>query len=139
MKKTDIAAKLTELEVEFDEKATKAELEAILAEHTEEATGPKSIVPLDYKAKYKAFGGTCGDEMAEVLTEAVRGESGKVDQKLLENVMAQNNIERGRWNDRNVGQRRMNLGNVLRARIKRGEFVQVGEHTWNKEAAEAVA
>lgn len=133
--KTEIKAALADLDIEFDEKATKADLAELLAENSEDE-GPvaKSIVPEGFKAKYKAFGGSCGDEMAGVLGETVKGEKGKVDIAALEEVMAENGIDIDRWSNLNVGQRRMNLGNVLRARVKRGETVTIGSETWNEDA-----
>lgn len=133
--KTEIKAALADLDIEFDEKATKAELAELLAENSEdEGTATKSIVPTGFKDKYKAFGGSCGDEMAGVLAETVKGEKGKVDIAALEEVMAQNGIDTDRWSNLNVGQRRMNLGNVLRARVKRGESVTIGSEAWNEES-----
>lgn len=138
--KTEIKNSLADLGIEFDEKATKAELAELLAENTDEE-GPvtKSIVPDGFKAKYKAFGGSCGDEMAGVLADTVKTDKGKVDVTALEEVMAQNGIDTDRWSNLNIGQRRMNLGNVLRARVKRGESVAIGGENWNEEAEAEVA
>lgn len=133
--KTEIKAALADLDITFDDKATKAELAALLAENSDgEAPETKSIVPDGFKSKYKAFGGSCGDEMAEVLGKTVKTDKGKVDVTALEEVMAQNDIDTDRWSNLNIGQRRMNLGNVLRARVKRGESVTIGSETWNEDA-----
>ena len=139
MNKTQLTAKLTELDSEFDPKATKAQLVEVLADAEGEAEGPKSIVPEGFKAQYKAHGGSCGDEMAGVFADTVKGEKGKIDVSKLEEVMAQNGIETDRWSNLNVGQRRMNLGNVLRAKAKRSEYVAIGSTEWNTDAKDAQA
>ena len=128
--KAQLQEQLTEKGIAFPEDATKSDLEALLSVK-------KSIVPENYKARYKAHGGNCGDDMAEVLNDAVKDEKGKVVVSALEDVMAANGIEKSKWAERNIGQRRMNLGNVLRSRIKNGTAVTVGETVWN-EGAEAV-
>ena len=131
-KKTELQAKLTEAEIDFPADATNAQLEALLA-------GPKSIVPKVFKDRYKKQGGNCGDELADAMNSTVKGEKGKIDGTKLAAVMAQNGVEKGRWSNLNVGQRRMNLGNVLRARIKRGEAVTVGETEWSASEEAATA
>lgn len=131
-KKTDLQTALTEKGIEFPEDATIADLQALLE-------GPKSIVPKRYKKKYAAHGGSCGDEMAGALKSAVAGEKGKTDVKALESVMAQNGLPKNSWSGLNIGQRRMNLGNVLRSRIKRGEEVTVGTEVWNEGGTEEAA
>ena len=162
MNKAQITEALTTAGVEFPEDATKKALAALLADHTaqnapteteggsegesggegsseddgDETPKSKSIVPPKYKVKYKEFGGTCGDDMATVLKNAVKGDGNRVDVTALETVMVENGLDSDKWGTQNVGQRRMNLGNVLRARIKRGEFVQVGTEKWNETVPE---
>lgn len=138
-KKTDLQARAKELDIEFEDKTTVAELEAAIADSEGKSPEKKSIVPEGFKAKYKAHGGNCGDDMAEVLNGTVKDEKGKIDVPKLEEVMAQNAIDTDRWNGLNIGQRRMNLGNVLRAKAKRGEKVIVGETVWNENAEEKAA
>ncbi len=102
-----------------------------------------NVVPASYKAKYgKAQ--NCGDAMASVLTDAVTREvktttpGGKqklvarVDLEALARVAKANGIEGrlAKWAGLNSGMQRMNLGNVLRGMLKRGEAVTVGKRTW---------
>ena len=84
------------------------------------------VVPAKYKAKYGATQ-NCGDTVAAHLT----GES--VD--FLHDVAEANGIDFARWSHCNRGQLTMNLGNVLRGKIKRGEYVIVGTTEWNPENA----
>ncbi len=85
----------------------------------------RSVVPDSYKTRYRQETGqdNCGDDVAEVL----KGHD-------VYEVMAQNGIPTDRWEGRNPGMVRMNLGNVLRGRVKRGEYVAVGSYVWNKDA-----
>lgn len=139
MNKTELQAKLTDADIEFDPKVTKAQLAELLADAEGETSSPKSIVPEGFKAQYKAHGGSCGDEMAGVFADTVKGEKGKIDVSKLREVMAQNGIDTDRWSNLNVGQRRMNLGNVLRAKAKRSEYVVIGATEWNTDAKDAKA
>jgi len=102
-----------------------------------------SVVPDSYKIRYGAPQ-NCGDDIAEIL----KGED-------VHAVAKANGIDaNARWGagrthvklygpDKgkrlihdalNPGMMRMNLGNVLRGRVKRGEYVTVGEYEWNEEA-----
>lgn len=93
----------------------------------------RSIVPAKYKARY-GKAGTVGDELADALTAYCHGEDGISPMKIVE-IGKQNGIDvLDRWGQRNLGQQRMNLGNVLRGRLKRGEYVRVGKDEWNVEA-----
>lgn len=97
-----------------------------------------SIVPLKFKARYKEHDGNCGDGMAEAFAEAVKDGKGKTDPELLAKVAAANGIDlQARWGKLNLGQQRMNLGNVLRTRARKGEKVVVGETTFNENAQAA--
>ncbi len=143
MKKTELQDALKAADVEFEDSATKKVLralfDAIEVEDGEDA--PKvgaSIVPNVYKKRY-GKAGNCGDEMAAVLTDATTDDKGKTVVSKLVDVMDANGIDTSRWENLNIGQRRMNLGNVLRARITRGEFVNVGDAEWNPKTEEAVA
>jgi len=145
--KKALQAQLAELEIEFPADATKTALEALVAgisvEDGEEET-PKvssSAVPEKYKKQY-GKGQNCGDEMAAVFASTVKTE-GKVDKKALYKVGDQNGIDvADRWGagrkegPLNLGMQRMNLGNVLRSRVKNGGFVTIGESSWGKEATE---
>lgn len=109
-----------------------------------------NIIGDDYRKKYgKAQ--TIGDTVSDALRKAVTGttKSGKdgkgtkefVDPKLLKSVGKANGVDTARWDHLNVGQQRMNLGNVLRAMVKRGEHVEIGLKVWkgNAKAAKEAA
>jgi hypothetical protein len=104
-------------------------------EATDEAPVKKgTIVPNHYKAQYKKYGNSCGDEMANVFATLVKTKTG-TDLVKLRQIGTQNGIDvESRWGHLNVGQQRMNLGNVLRNRLKNAERVVIGTEVWNDEA-----
>lgn len=88
-----------------------------------------SIIKSKYKDRYKAKGGNCGDEIAEELTEylvVLKGGKARVDEVKLEAVARTNGIWRDTYAVLNVGQRRMTIGNRLRARYAEGLQVDIG-------------
>jgi len=91
-----------------------------------------SIVPNHYKEKYGSAG-NCGDELAAVLAE-VSQVDGKASYSRLMDIAKQNGIDFSRWAHLNIGQQRMNLSNVLRGKLKRGEQVEVGDHKFSAAA-----
>lgn len=102
----------------------------------EEDTGG-NIVPLKYRQKY----GTpqhCGDEVALVFKDFVTvtvqiGEKSveQCSETALVEVCDANGVDYHKWDHlKNIGMKRMNLGNILRGKIKRGERVQIGERVW---------
>lgn len=95
------------------------------------AKGRNSIVPLKYKERY-GKDGNCGDELAAALNAAINvGEKGTASLDALVEVGNQNGVDvMKKWGERNIGQKRMNLGNVLRGKLKRGEQVVVGDQTF---------
>jgi hypothetical protein len=74
---------------------------------------PKSLkgTMAQYRARYGREA-SCGDEIATKLKGAD-----------LEKVAERNDIDFSRWGHLNPGQQRMCFGNVLRARVKRGEKI----------------
>lgn len=81
----------------------------------------RSVVPRKWRNVYNhnALKGTCNDQLAHDLKAAL------VDSN-LQALGELNAIDvSARWGARNPGMRRMNLGNVLRNRIKRGEEVHL--------------
>ena len=82
----------------------------------------KSVVPDSYKTRY-GRDQNCGDEIAELMKEAD-----------IQAVANENGIDLSRWAGRNPGMIRMNLGNVLRGRVRRGEYVSVSGVEFNIEA-----
>lgn len=90
----------------------------------------KSIVKDSYKQKY-GTSQSCDDEVAEAF---------KTTRFDLVKVAEDNGLDlMEKWGHLNPGQRRMNLGNVLRGRAKRGEYVKIGQNVWNKEMKAKVA
>lgn len=135
MKKTELQNALKAAKVEFAEDATNKVLQALFDAIEDEPKIGASIVPDAYKKKYGKLG-NCGDDMAGVLTAATTDEKGKTVPSKLVAVMSENGLDTSRWEKLNIGQRRMNLGNVLRSRIKRGEFVTVAGTDWNTDTVE---
>ncbi len=104
-----------------------------------------NVVPKKYREKY-GKSQCCGDALAEVLTgycshevktQTPKGKAKTVVRVNLDRVVAvaqanglQAKLER--WADLNPGMQRMNLGNVLRGMLKRGERVTVGEKVWKE-------
>jgi hypothetical protein len=85
----------------------------------------RSVVPTAWVKAYakNALKGTCGDQLAHQL-DALTKTDGKADHAKIVALGRLNGIEVDlRWAGRNIGMQRMNLGNVLRGRAKRGEEV----------------
>ncbi len=76
------------------------------------------VVPAEFRKEYAAHGGNNGDDIAALLKEANLAEVAKA-----------NGIDLNRWAGRNNGMVRMNLGNVLRGMIRRGEKVIINGKT----------
>ena len=71
--------------------------------------------------------GSCNDELAKVLSSYLTDdETGRTDKEKLRDVCAKNEIDMSKWSHLNAGHVRMNLGNVLRGRLKKGQNVTVG-------------
>lgn len=91
-------------------------------------------VPAKYKAKYGASQ-SCGDDVASVLKDQCTGADGRCDPDALANIAIANDLDLKRWQHLNIGMQRMNLGNVLRGMVKRGDYVIIGTSEWNPENA----
>lgn len=76
-------------------------------------------VKADYRDKYRANNGTCGDFIARRLQEIAEDGSDSLDY-----VKAENGIESSRWKHLNPGMQRMNFANVLRSRFLKGETIR---------------
>jgi hypothetical protein len=134
-------AKLIALAVDND-----VEIPLLEAEDEGEDDEPQggNVVPEKYRQKYgKAQ--NCGDEMALALKEYVtvvgKNEKGKevelCDIDLLAEVALSNGLSLDPWDHLNIGMKRMNLGNVLRGRLNKGQRVQVGAQVWEAKEPEA--
>ena len=86
----------------------------------EETKAKRSVAPERYRKRYGTAGNN-GDELAAMLKEATA---------LVSEIGRQNDIDvEARWGKRNTGMQRMNLGNMLRARLRKGTAVKIGELT----------
>lgn len=103
-----------------------ADLDAGEADEEEEKESG-SIVKPKYRQAYEVFDGTCGDAFADAFSVACRNGEGEFDVDALRGVATENGIDLdARWGHLNVGQRRMNLSNVLRGKVRRGDTVIIG-------------
>lgn len=108
---------------EFRELAEQAQAEI---EQDDDAPASRSIVPMTYKSRYKAFGGNCGDRIAaELKAYLVDPDSDGINIVKLRRFADANGLWNPRYEDLNVGQQRMNVGNRLRAAVKRDPDLEV--------------
>jgi len=107
-------------------------------EEEEEGAGG-SIVPQKYREIYGAAQ-NCGDAMALALTGYVTDAEGDLIIENLREVAAANDIDDrlAKWEGKglNGGLLRMNTGNVLRGKLRRGEEVAVGDQIWQAREVE---
>jgi hypothetical protein len=103
------------------ENETLEELDAIEADETE-ADEPASVVPTKYRERY-GKAGNCGDDIAAELRQYLETENdqGKpvIDRAKLEKFAKKNDLWNAAYAALNNGQVRMNVGNRLRARIRK--------------------
>ena len=85
-----------------------------------------SVVKKRYKDLYRPHDGTCGDDLTDVLTEYLLNEDG-LDRGKFRAVCLANDIDAARWSEYNPGMARMNLGNVLRGRLRNGKNIVIGD------------
>jgi hypothetical protein len=108
-------------------KQTSADRKLEKANAEDEAKTRKSVVPAAYKAQYKERGDatSCGDNVASKLKAAILDKkAGGMSLAKLAKIGKLNDVDVAeKWGHLNPGMRRMNLGNVLRAKAKRGEKV----------------
>jgi len=93
-----------------------------------------SVIPDHYRHQY-GVEQSCGDDVAKTLTALVTDPKTGVDLEACRTVAAANEVE-DRFDvwmakDLNPGMVRMNLGNVLRGRFRRGEVVVIGDARFN--------
>lgn len=105
----------------------------------EEGAAGGSIVPQKYREIYGAAQ-NCGDAMALALTNFVTNADGDLILENLTQVAIDNDIEYrlAKWVNKglNGGLLRMNTGNVLRGKLRRGEAVAVGTQMWEAREVE---
>jgi len=128
----EILDALKEAGIKVAKKATRATMVRLLEQAGMWSVHAGSVVPDSYKILYGKQQ-NCGDDIADLLkTEDVYG------------VAKANGIDSNeKWGEGrrakgktplNPGMVRMNLGNVLRGRVKRGEYVVIGATEYNEEA-----
>ena len=122
---------------QFNEPVRKVETddERTAREATEAAAAAakvtKDVVPAEYRAKYAAGNGTCGDFIAtEISTLTKEGGVPALNQLKRENSIAEN-----RWSELNNGMQRMNLANTLRASFLRGDPITIGGRQYSLAAS----
>lgn len=95
--------------------------------------GRSGMVKAQYKTLYRLTDGHCGDDLAGLLREQTKetDEEGNefTSVKAIQGVARQNGLTA---KGKNPGHMLMNLSNVLRARVRRGEKVSVGRATINE-------
>ncbi len=94
------------------------------AEDDEDAEEGASVVKRKYKTKYRPFKMTCGDDLAQLVAKhlKVEGDDGKprIDERKLYAFAVANNCWVSTYKQLNIGMRRMNVVNRLRARVRKG-------------------
>jgi hypothetical protein len=95
------------------------------------------VVAPKYKKLYRPHKDTCGDEFVTALDGFLKPDGEDVDPGRLAKLKKDNGIEPAKWLDKNIGMQRMNVGNVLRARYKRGEEIYIGGQTLKGKAKAA--
>jgi hypothetical protein len=97
----------------------------------------RSIVPMKFKARYAAHGGTCGDDMALELKAATTTRNADkrevLDVEALWAIAKVNEIDVSKYVSLNNGQKRMNVGNKLRGKLAAGADVVIGTRTFKAE------
>lgn len=93
--------------------------------------GGSSKVKPQYKAAYGKEE-NCGDAMAKAFKAVCDEYEDKADGVVV--IAKANGIDLSRWEGKNPGMVRMNLGNVLRGMVKRGEKVKIGSKTYKQAA-----
>lgn len=128
-----IAAKIDDTEWMTSEFETAEEALSEAKKELNKKSG--SVVPASYKAKYKAQGDptSCGDAVARTFKDFVTVGK-KMSVVLLREVADANGLDTklDEYQDKNLneGMQRMNIGNILRNRVKKGELVVIGETKW---------
>jgi hypothetical protein len=98
-------------------------------EEGEEEKKTSSIIKAKYKDKYKPTDMTCGDDLATQIREHIveystDGKTEVVNKTKLKKFAQANGCWDPRYENLNVGQQRMNIGNRLRAKVRKGHEVK---------------
>lgn len=102
---------------------------ALCAEQEIEVEGNdegKSIVKRKYRAMYRPHHNTNGDELAQLMREHLEyvdeSDEIKIDAALLKRFAQANECWMPEYSKLNVGQQRMNVGNRLRAKVRKDDY-----------------
>lgn len=132
---------------------TSEEVEAFLTSEADEEEGAGgSVVPEKYRIKYGVTQ-RCGDEVAEALSGYVtlpragkKDIDGGLDRSKLREVARANGLEakldeyenatNRNGDPLNGGLIRMNISNILRGKVRRGEQVSIGSRVWEAREVE---
>lgn len=123
-KSTDEALmkKLRDHGVEVSESTNRTDLIALLKQHRLwDYSG--NVVDPKFKQKYAKNGGNCGDPVSKAFLSVEGPEK-------LRAIAEANGIDFDKWSHCNPGAQRMNLSNVLRGRIRRGESAIIETTEW---------
>ena len=105
-----------------------AGLEQVEAALAAAAAKRGSVIPDDYRVQY-GVDQNCGDDVAVRLKDATTGKDGKADMAAVEAIASKNGLgdKFDQWVSRglNNGMVRMNLGNMLRAKARKGDEVAI--------------
>lgn len=113
----------------------------------EEGGEPKSVIAAKYKKRYQPNKDTCGDRLVAPVFEYTHPDGEDLDPKLLVKLGKDNGVDvMDRWGHIqrrgggwNTGMARMNLVNVLRGKLRRGEDVVIGSKTIKGDKVEKAA
>jgi hypothetical protein len=124
-------------------KAAKARRVKVVTE-AEDKPESSSVVKASFKERARATGGILrNDRIGTAIKNWFLAQDGKLTpqqqaRKAVDALLAANQLEDGRWAGKNVGMLRMNITNVARAMLKRGESFTVDGKTYGKAALEAL-
>lgn len=88
-----------------------------------------SVVPADFRVRYKEHSGSCGDELSVRLRKATAAADGSIDIEKLKRLAKANGCWDERYENLNAGLARMNCGNRLRALVRAGKAIKWGRIT----------
>jgi hypothetical protein len=89
-------------------------------------TTPGSVVQADFRARYAEHGGSSGDELSVRLRKHLETADGTIDLAKLRALAETNEVWSDRYSSLNAGMQRLNVGNRLRALVRRGGKVKWG-------------
>jgi ribosomal protein L12E/L44/L45/RPP1/RPP2 len=103
------------------------------AEEEAEEGQSEEVVRRKYRMKYAETDNHCNDALAVAFHDATQVSTGVLPIVAIKQIAAANGVDLKRWEKHNPGMIRMNLGNVLRGKLRRGETVHVGKQTFKPE------